>query len=306
MSKIPISRRQFGALAAGTALTAAGLVNATSAIAAGGATAAVPGPDARVATAFEAAGDSGGLSGFGALYGLRDTGELTWNKFDILRADGSTVWSAPKVIATGWTDLVHLFADNIAIYTIDASGALRWHSYSAPSTGDGQWAAGSGAVIGSGWQTMTKVAYAGSGIFFAVDDAGNLRWYRHTDPSGGAASWADGSGRIIDDGWSDLHALAAAGGIIYAAAPSGVLRWYQYTDTWSGQGSFHPNSGSVIDDGGWQLATSLRAGFTSPWATLRTLDAGSTLRWFRHLDPLEGGSSWDPRSGAVAAESWPR
>ncbi|GAA0623137.1 hypothetical protein HPO96_23370 [Kribbella sandramycini] len=299
MSKIPISRRTFGTLTAGAAATAAGLV-VTSRTAA----AATIAPDARLGLVWEGAQEAGASMGTGAHYGLRNTGELIWNSFRIRRDNAVTEWAAPKVIATGWTTPVQLFSSGATIYTIDASGALRWHSYSAPDTGDGQWHPDSGTVIGSGFQTMRKVAYAGSGIFYTVDSSANLRWYRHTDVLGGKGTWAPGSGRIIDDGWGDLHAFTAVGGNIYAAAPSGVLRWYNYSDSWGGQGSFDPRSGSIVDDGGWQLATSIRAIATMPWITIRTIDAGSTLRWFRHYFNDEGGV-WHPNSATVAGP-WPR
>ncbi|GAA1581648.1 hypothetical protein GCM10009789_39280 [Kribbella sancticallisti] len=306
MMKIVRSRAILTAVSAGLALLAGALVPITSATA-GPAAAGPPGPNARLGTAYETVAENCGPLSTGALYGLRDNGELTWNQFT-MSSDGSpTQWAAPKTIATGWTGLVHFFGDGRTIYTIDPAGNLRWYGYSAPGTGDGSWLPGSGTVIDEGWNTLVKIAYAGGGVFYGVDTSGNLRWYRHTGYFDGTPAWTPGSSKIIDDGWGDTHALAAAGTFIYAAPTSGILRWYRYDGAWTGEGSWAPNSGAMIDDGGWEQATSMRAYYQANFGPviIRTLDAESTMRWYVHRGYNEGTAYWHPLSASIAAPVWP-
>jgi hypothetical protein len=80
------------------------------------------------------------------------------------------------VIDNGWSGIQQIFADGNTIFAIDLAGNLWWYGYD-PTTRD--WQSGLGNVVGTGWGSVTHVAYAGDGVFYAVNTSGTLFSYRY-------------------------------------------------------------------------------------------------------------------------------
>lgn len=84
------------------------------------------------------------------------------------------------------------------IYAIDKDFNLRWYRFPGYPTGTGEFAPGSGKVIGTDWG-FSAIGAAGLGVIHATGFDGKLYWYKHNDPTGGAVSWEPR--RQVGSGW---------------------------------------------------------------------------------------------------------
>ncbi len=193
-------------------------------------------------------------------------------------------------IGTGWSGLTVFSGGNGVIYTIDSAGQLHWYHDQNHAVGGGaNWAAASGAVIGTGWGGFAQVVTNGGGVIYALDRSGNLHWYRYLG-SNGSISWASNSGAVIGSGWGGFSRIVAGGdGIIYALDSSGNLRWYMHADPFRGSATWANGGNGTIIGTGWQTFSglgSIGAGI------IYAVDASGNLWWLRHLDPIGGTAAW--------------
>jgi hypothetical protein len=216
--------------------------------------------------------------------------------------DGSSAWTQ-QLAGNGWGGLDVFSGGDGVLYTIDASGDLRWYQDDgAAGAADVSWDPGSGAVIGTGWDGYPQVASGGQGVIYAVDPSGDLHWYRYLG-SGGTGTWADGSGTVIGSGWGGYTQVVSGGdGILYTVDGSGTLYWHRQQDptadtsTWADGGS-----GTQIGTGWAQFDQIGSVG----GGVLFARDATGTMWWYRDTDPLGGTSSWaDAGVGVSEGTGW--
>lgn len=227
----------------------------------------VPGPDG---TIFAVQAD-------GTMYWYRNTGYAT----------GAATWAnggAAKQIGTGWNVFTTLLGDGAGtIFAFSANGNLQWYRYDCTNlnTGAGSWAAGSGDVIGSGWNSYPRVAGGIGGSIYAITPAGGLYLY-----TWGPSGWENGgAGQEIASGWQIYRRVFNdAGGVIYAIDQGGDLNWFQYAN-----GAWANGGNPVVIGTSWGEAmqkTSWAAG-TAGIIYAVTLDADQlngtdgTVDWFQ-------------------------
>jgi hypothetical protein len=153
--------------------------------------------------------------GQGVIYAIDSSGALRWYRY--LGTNGSAAWdpASGKVIGSGWDTFAQVFPGGQGIiYGIDSAGGFRWYQNTNPTTPAGTWSGnGTGAPIGSGWNTFTQIASMGGGVILGRDAVGNLLWYRNTDPLGGTASWSN-AGHAVNEGigWNGNGLIADVAG----------------------------------------------------------------------------------------------
>jgi Tachylectin/Astacin (Peptidase family M12A) len=157
---------------------------------------------------------------YGGGYIPASGGELKWYRHDG-RDDGSFYWGyqSGNVVGYGWNAFDQVFSGGDGViygltpyvpghYSdtygggwIPASGGqLKWYRHTGQIDGTFRWAAGSGNVVGTGWN-FKKVFSGGDGVIYAVDNNNQLKWYRHDGRTNGTFTWAPGSGTVVGTGW---------------------------------------------------------------------------------------------------------
>lgn len=136
---------------------------------------------------------------------------------------------------------------NSDVFRIRPDGTLVLYT----GNGQGGWADGNGAVIGSGWNVFTKVIAPGD---FDGDGKADLIGIKSTGDmilftGNGAGNWANGDGITVGTGWEAFASVVAPGDFngdgkvdIIGAKPDGSL--YLYTG--NGQGGWADGTGALI------------------------------------------------------------
>jgi hypothetical protein len=201
--------------------------------------------------------------------------------------DGSSGW-AEQSIGSGWGGVNVVSGGSGVLYTIDASGKLRWYKDNDFTGGPASWDPASGSVIGTGWGGFGTVVSGGQGVIYAVDSSGNLHWYRYL--GNGSPVWASNSGTVIGSGWNAPSKIVAGGaGIIYTVDSSGGLWWYLDQDPMGGA-ALWANSGIGKQIGsGWSGFTGIGS---MGGGVLFARDTTGRVDWYRDTDPLGGSASW--------------
>jgi Tachylectin len=169
-------------------------------------------------------------NGFG--FGVDKTGELIRYSFTA-DADCHYTWGPGQMLGSGYTGTEQVLAQGDTVYTVAADGTLRWSAYDEST---GKLAAGSGAVVGSGFNAFDELTYAGNGIFYGIKPNGVLDWYQDQNPSAGASGWYNsGNGWQIGAGFQGTDKLFAnengtTGRIFVNEAGSDDLVGYQFED----------------------------------------------------------------------------
>ena len=226
------------------------------------------------------------FSGSGALYGLSPDGTLRWYRHDAFATCGGRAsdWTAPggKVVRTGWNDITNAFGmpgttpgTGGVIYTIDTAGNLRWYRHNGYATGAGEEAASAwsgGTIVGTGWNSFTKVFPGENGEIYTVTTKGELLEYFHLGWQDGSTQWA-GPRRVRASGWAGYSQIASGiDGVIYAVTPAGELIWFKHTghprSTKTLRGARSAMEGPYTVNTGWQTFTRLIVhSFKTPTAT---------------------------------------
>ena len=191
--------------------------------------------------------------------------------------------TAGTPIGWGWGEFIHVFAGGSGtIYAVSPDGSLRWYKHlfgsgQTPQAGASIWLAGSGNIIGSGWNEFSWVWSGGNGLIYGALLNGDLQFYR--DVGNGTPAWAAGSGNKIGRGWNGFrHILSGGGGVIYVVDSAGNLRWYRDdlmngTNAPDGSTGWAAASGSAIGNG-WQHFMHVFAGAPGQIFACETLDFG--------------------------------
>ncbi len=216
-------------------------------------------------------------TGEGVIYDIFSNGDLYWYKHDAYRTGGGLndpgAWNAASrhKIGNGWNGFKQVFATSGGvIYAISPNGDLHWYKHNAYRTGQGletpgAWDPQGGKVVGTGWNTFTKVFAAPGGIIYGVMPNGDLRWYHHLAyRTGGGLSdpgaWDAKGGKVVGTGWNGFRQLVAvADGVMYGVKPDGSLHWYRHLGYRSGlglydQGSWDDTNGGKEIGTGWNFA----------------------------------------------------
>ena len=254
--------------------------------------------------------------GDGVIYGVQADGALVFFRHAGW-SSGSREWSngGGRVIGDGFHQFTRVLASaDGQLFGVRADGSIRWYRYvfSNRLTGEGTWAAGSGATIGSGFGQYPRMFGGWGGVLFCVDDNGVLWWYRYTAGNGasGPESWANGgSGRRIGDGWKPfVHLFADPNGVIFGVRQGGALYWWRYLGDGSASGPWAGGGGATKINAGWG-DTAFRHVFSNAAGSVYAvaLDTGAVpgrdehLLWYRVLNSetihTDGSARWANGSG---------
>lgn len=193
-----------------------------------------------------------------------------------------------------------------SIYTSEATGSLYSYRHNAPQKGENGWSnEGAGIPVGYGWEELSKIICAQSGILYAIDNLGNLLWYKHEGSQTDTDKWSNkGQGVIVGSGWGEYQNIFYGGdGVIYATKNNGDLTWHRHYGWEKGNKDDWANGGKEIVIGnGWNSFLSISsAGDGIIYAMKRNGD----LLWYKH-DGWKAGKKdeWDRRSGILVGEKW--
>lgn len=236
-----------------------------------------------------------------SIYVVTRDSELMW--YGDVFQNGTPGWAANSglnVIGEGWTTTSARLAfsgGNGIIYVVDSAGYLRWYR-DTNQNGAWSWAANSGNIIGSGWNTFEKAFADQSGTIYAIDYSGNLRWYKDVARDG-TPGWGAGSGGLIGTGWQSMRwQMADANGVIYAVDNAGVLRWYRDANK-NGTWGWAANSGNQIGSG-WQ---NMVHAFGAGGGVLYAVEPTGALRYYRDVNN-SGFPGWGAGSGNIIGSGW--
>ena len=214
----------------------------------------------------------------GTLFRLADSDVLT----------GSTSMVESGSIGRGWGGFAWAgAAGDGVIYALTTAGKLVWYRYV-----DGAWAAGSGAVVGTGFNPTTRVtniAVGANGWIYVVRPDKRLVAYHHLGRLTGKASWGNSGGYVLGSGWTAGEVIAPQGdGVIYRQL-NGNLFWYHHSDPSAGPVTWNNGGRGVVVGKGWRFYDILPLG----GGVLLTTSAptGQVAVW-QHADPVGGGQGW--------------
>jgi N,N-dimethylformamidase len=232
--------------------------------------------------------------GNGVLYAIQADGALLWYQHTGW-ANGTQVWSpgSSLVIGSGWHQFTTVLANSDGqIYALRPDGTLLWYRYilSNSTTGAGSWAAGSGSVIGNGFNRFARIFGGWGGVVYGLDAAGDMYWYRYA-AGNGTNAWGANTGALIGSGWNEYPWLMAdPDGVIYGVQQGGNLNWWRYNvpNVNTGIGAW-ANGGSAITIGnGWgdvgqKVAWSNTSGaiYAVVLDTAQVPKTDNLLTWFR-------------------------
>ncbi len=230
-------------------------------------------------------GNTYGVKGFRLrpIYVVQVDGSLAWYRHDG-RVQGSTAWTGPRAIGTGWSNMLRVFpgGDGI-IYGVRPDGSLNWYRHLGEFDGSASFP--SSKLVGSGWQHATGIVGGGNGVIYAIEADGSLNWYRHDGRGDGSATW---TGPIkIGEGWNQFTRVFSGGdGILYGVKPDGTLVWqwhYGYADgssTWSAPATVGTGWGHMIQV------------FAAEDGVIYAVEPDGTLLQYTHSGRFDGSSNW--------------
>lgn len=232
--------------------------------------------------------------GNGVLYAIQADGALLWYQHTGW-TNGTQAWSpgSSLVIGNGWHQFTTVLANSDGqIYALRPDGTLLWYRYilSNSTTGAGSWAAGSGSVIGNGFNRFARIFGGWGGVIYGLDAAGDMYWYRYA-AGNGTNSWGANTGALIGSGWNEFPWLMAdPNGVIYGVQQGGNLDWWRYSvpNVNTGVGTW-ANGGTAITIGnGWgdvgqKVAWSNTSGviYAVVLDTAQVPKTDNLLTWFR-------------------------
>jgi hypothetical protein len=202
-------------------------------------------------------------AGGNRFYGLTPTGDLMWLSHDGWQT-GRDQWTRLKV-GSAWNGFQRVFGGSDGVvYAVTSSslgscvlnrtcrpaGTLLWYKQSGYATGDAStWS--EPKIVGTGWDTFTKVFSAGKGVIYGIKPNGDLIYYQHLGYSDGTNRWL-GPVRV-GNGWQGFSQVFGAGhGVIYALKSDGTLMWYRH-NSWNTNNPGFDWSGPVQVGTGWNF-----------------------------------------------------
>jgi hypothetical protein len=193
--------------------------------------------------------------GRGVIYGLTGDNKLLWYKH-LGQVNGTPDWHAASgsVVGTGW-GFDQIFAttnEDGVIYGVGPTGQLHWYKHTGRSDGASTWAAGSGNVVGYGWNSLSRLMAGPSGVIYGVNSDKNLVWTRHTGFTNGTFSWAPNTGAVVGWGWLATTMFTGYQGRIYTLGGDRNLYWYRHIGYLDGTVNWAHNNGlQVASDWGF-------------------------------------------------------
>jgi hypothetical protein len=165
----------------------------------------------------------------GILYVIAQNGDLHWYRNDQAgRPGGSTTWSGPNVIGTGFNGFTTFFnGGGPAMYGIQRDGTLIWLGYEGRHSGlrDAWLNNAQPKQVGTGWDGFTLVFSTGEFVIYGITPDGRLLWFRHHGARVGGGDAGDWSGpNEVGTGWGHFVKVFSPGeGVIYAIDGDGTL-----------------------------------------------------------------------------------
>lgn len=234
--------------------------------------------------------------GNGIVYAIQSDGALYWYRHLGWQTGGGS-WAnngSGLKIGTDWQQFTTVLAGSDGqFFAFRADGTLLWYRYvlSNANTGAGGWAAGSGSVIGSGFNSYSRIWGGFDSVLYCEDNNGTLFWYRYS-AGNGSVGWANGgNGLQIGAGWKPfVEVWADPSGVIYGVFQSGDLYWWRRVVQNNSTGAgYWANGGNAIRLGsGWgsdsqRLAWSNTSGvvYAINLDTSVTPGTDNALYWYR-------------------------
>jgi N,N-dimethylformamidase len=265
--------------------------------------------------------------GQGFIYAIRADGVLLlYRHVDFYT--GGTNWinnGTGLAIGTEWQQFQTVLSGlDGQLFGLRADGTLLWYRYvvSDTASGAGSWAARSGSVIGTGFNTYPRVFGGWGGRIFGLDRAGNLFFYRYLagDGTNGSGAWQrNGAGAQVGSGWQPfIRVWADELNVVFGIRQGGELNWWRYLadDGSNGAGAW-ANGGIAQGIGSAWGDDFQKEWFSNGYGTVYTvrLDQSAnpgldgTLVWYRldnYLSVGSGGASWvNGGSGVVVGSGFP-
>jgi hypothetical protein len=217
------------------------------------------------------------------IYGIEPNGVLLWYQHEG-RVQGSTAWSGPNTVGSGWNNFQRVFSGGDGIlYGVQPDGTLLWYRHVGNI--DGTAAFAGPKTVGSGWENFKSVIGGGSGVVYAIQNDGSLLWYRHDGRADGSANWA---GPIqVGSGWADFKQVFSAGdGILYAVKNDGTLVWYWHYGFAGGSVTW---SEPMPVGEGWADFLSILA---AEDGVIYAIAKDGTLSQYVHVGRYDGSRQW--------------
>ena len=185
------------------------------------------------------------------------------------------------------------------VYVGAPDGSLIFYKDEARD-GTPRWAnAGSGQVIGSGWENFPKAFTAGDGVIYATAPNGDLLFFQDLARDGNS-DWAHaGTAQRIGVGWEGFtHILSGDDGVIYGVLPGGELMFFKDRAR-NGLSDWDVSSGNIIGSG-WDAFTRVLPGGSG---VIYAIDAAGRMLWFKD-QARDGTVDWHPDSGSAIGSGW--
>lgn len=114
------------------------------------------------------------------------------------------------------------------LYGVQADGKLVWHRHTGWHMSKGEWAPGSGRVIGAGWHQFRTVMGAEDGSLFGLRGDGTIVHKRYvlSDPESGAGKWTDL--QEVGSGFERFDRVFGYDGYVYGVTETGHLSAFRY------------------------------------------------------------------------------
>jgi hypothetical protein len=170
-------------------------------------------------------------AGQGVIYAITGDNKLLWYQH-IGQVEGTPDWApaSGSQVGSGWAfkQVFATTAGDRAIYGLADNGDLLWYKHTGFSTGAPTWAAGSGNVVRTGLNDLSRLMAGANGSIYGVNSDNDLVWYGHTGQASGTNSWAPNSGAVVGWGWSATTLFTGSQGRIYTIDSDAGLNWYRH------------------------------------------------------------------------------
>jgi hypothetical protein len=226
-------------------------------------------------------------------------------------AEGSTAWTGPQRVGTGWNAASMILGPHRTIYAVKPDGEVLWFEHLGQADGSFQWAGPN--PVKSGWHigginppadrflgvfcdSGNEQHYLKPGsrpaIIYAVRADGTLLWFRHDGAADGTPRWANGGEpKVVGTGWVAGHKRVFSGrdGVIYLIGDDGKLRWYRHKGVLEGTFDWEGPQEIGDDWGNFTTVFSIGGGY------IYAVDGAGDLWWQHHEGHAQGTRKWGAR-----------
>ncbi len=189
------------------------------------------------------------------------------------------------------------------IYALRKGGDLDWYRHLGYVDGSDQWAAtGSGTLVGTGWDSFTKVIAMGNGVLYGIiQTPGPLRWNKHENYKTGEgfyAGWTQPAVNVAGILTEYKNVFGGTQGVFYGVNTKGELVWFRHK-TWlnpeekRGPAVLQDWDGGRTVGSGWGDFTKI---FSAGHGHIFALLPSGELRAFDHVGWQDGTPKWGQES----------